>query len=268
MRRFASLTTAFALVLLARAVPAQESDAPPDGSPPEDEKSYSWGLGLGGISKQQAYTGIDRENIGIPLIYFENRWVQLFGPWLDIKLPSLEWKDDNELSFGLRTQFFGTDGYEEDDAPILEGMDERKESLLVGAYAKWSNPIVDVSAEYLQDVSGESEGSRIKFGVEKSWQAGQHWRFTPSATATWYDDKYVDYYYGVRPAEARIDRPSYVGDATMNFDLGLRTDYMFDQHQSVFVMLEYTALGSEIDDSPLTDRSNETMVLLGYIYRF
>lgn len=256
------------LASFAVAAAAQESDSPPDGGPPEDDKPYSWGLGIGGISKQQAYTGIDRDNMGIPLIYFENRWVQLFGPWLDIKLPSLEFKNDQELSFGIRTQFFGTDGYEADDAPILAGMEERKESLLVGAYAKWSNPFADFSAEYLQDVSGESEGSRIKVGVEKSWQVGQHWRFTPSATATYYDDKYIDYYYGVRANEARVGRPVYVGDATMNFDVGLRTDYMFDQHQAVFVMLEYTALGSEIDDSPLTDRSNETMVLLGYLYRF
>lgn len=258
--------TCLALTLLAAsAVGAAEQEGSPEG---DDSKSYSWGLGLAALSQQQGYTGIDRENIAIPVIYFENRWVQLFGPWLDIKLPELEWGEDQKLSSGVRTQLFGFNGYEPDDAPILNGMEERKNGIFAGPFAKWSNPIVDVSLEWMLDATGDSEGQRMTVGLEKQFHFGEHLMLTPSVTATWMDDTYVDYYYGVRTSEARTGRAAFVADSTMNTDFSLRTDYMFDQHHAAFAMLQYTALGSEIEDSPLTDRSSETMVLMGYMYRF
>jgi MipA family protein len=252
-------------LIAASAAGAAEQDGPPDG---EESKSYSWGLGLGAISQQQAYVGIDRENIAIPVIYFENRWVQLFGPWLDIKAPELEWSQDQKLSSGVRTQLFGFNGYEAGDAAILNGMEERKSGIFAGPFVKWSNPLVDVSLEWMLNASGNSKGQRMTLGLERQFHVGEHLMFTPSATATWMDEKYVDYYYGVRNSEARLGRPAYVAGGTMNADFSLRTDYMFDQHHAVFGMFQYTALGSEIKDSPLTGRSGETMVLMGYMYRF
>jgi len=245
------------------------SAAGQEGAPePEDSRSFSWGLGLAALTQQQGYSGIDRETIAIPVIYFENAWVQLFGPWLDIKLPELEWRGEQKLEYGVRTQLFGFNGYEADDAPILAGMDERKSGIFAGPFAKWSNPIVDVSLEWLVDASGNSEGQRTTLGLERQYHVGEHLMFTPGVTATWMDEEYVDYYYGVRGAEARAGRPAYSAGSTMNADFSLRTDYLFDRHHAVFGMLQYTALGAEIKDSPLTDRSGETMVLLGYMYRF
>src|SRR5687768_15921840 len=98
MRRVAIRLTSLALTVLAAAAAgaAEQQGDGPDGGPggpggPGDEsKSYSWGLGLAGISQQLAYTDIDRDTTAVPLIYFENRWVQLFGPFLDIKAPGIK----------------------------------------------------------------------------------------------------------------------------------------------------------------------------------
>jgi outer membrane protein len=224
-------------------------------------------LGLGAISKQQSYTDIDRDNMAIPLIYFENRWVQLLGPRLELKLPGLEWGKEQELSFGVGIEFDGS-GYKGSDAPILSGMAKRKDGILAGASAKWSNPLVNVSTEWMIDAGNASKGQRISIGLERSFNLGERFMFTPSATAIWLDKKYADYYYGVRSAEARADRPAYIADSTVNAELALRTDYMIDQRQMLFASLEYTLLGSEIKDSSLVERSGETMVFLGYLYRF
>jgi outer membrane protein len=275
MLRAPTRLTSLALTLLAAtaAGAAEQQDGSPDGGPggpggPGDGKSYSWGLGLAGISQQLAYTGIDRDNIAVPLIYFENRWLQLFGPFLDIKAPGIKWSEEQELSFTGRIQFFGTNGYEADDAPILNGMAERKSGLFAGPTAKWSNPYANVSLEWMLDAAGVSKGQTIKLGLEHSFQSGGHFMFTPSVAAIWLDKKYADYYYGVRSAEARAGRPAYVADSTMNVEFSLRTDYMIDPRQAVFLSLGYTALGSEIEDSPLTGRSGETQVFAGYLYRF
>lgn len=265
--------TSFALTLIAATAAGAAEQGGPDGNPgdghpPGESKSYSWGLGVGGISQQLSYAGIDRDNMAIPLIYFENRWVQLFGPFLDIKIPGIKWSEKQELSFAARVQFFGVNGYEAGDAPILNGMAERKSGIFAGPTAKWSNPLADVSVEWLFDVSGESKGQQVKLGLEHMFPVGGHFMFTPSVAAIWLDKKYADYYYGVRSVEARAGRPAYIADSTVNVELAVRTDYLINPRQSVFVSLGYTALGSAIKDSPLTDRSAETQVFLGYLYRF
>jgi outer membrane protein len=262
--------TFFASTLLAATFASaaeQDPAAGPDSG--EESQSYSWGVGIAGLSQQQSYANIDRNNLAIPLIYFENRWVELMGPWLDIKLPGLEWGEDQELKFALRTQLFGFDGYKPKDAPILNGMDERKAGIFAGPSFKWSNPIADVFGEAMFDASGNSEGQRISIGVERQFHIGERFMITPSVSATWADKEYADYYYGVRSAEARADRPAYsIADSIVNTELTLRADYMFDQRQAVFLQAGYTALDSKIEDSPLTDRSGETMLLFGYLYRF
>lgn len=233
----------------------------------ETSPSYSWGLGLAAMSKQQAYAGIDRDNKVVPLIYFENDWVQLMGPRLEIKLPGVEWGDDQALAFGVGIEFDGS-GYKPGDARTLNGMRERKNGFLSGAYMKWSNPLVDVSAEWMIDASNKSEGQRVSVGFERSFNIGERIRLTPGIGFVWLDGSYADYYYGVRNTEARADRPAYEVDSTINAKISVRTDYMVDEHQSAFLSLEHMALGSEIKDSPLTDRSGESMVFLGYLYRF
>ncbi|WP_417355767.1 ATP-binding protein [Gallaecimonas pentaromativorans] len=48
-----------------------------------------WGLGIGASSKQKAYKDIDRKNRVLPLVSYENRYIQLQGPELAINLPEL-----------------------------------------------------------------------------------------------------------------------------------------------------------------------------------
>jgi outer membrane protein len=255
-------------LLAATAAGAAEHDPAGESDSGNESSSYSWGLGLAGFTQQQAYTGIDRFNMAIPLIHFENRWVELMGPWLDLKLPALEWGEDQKLSFAVRTQLFGFDGYKAKDAPILNAMATRKSGIFSGPSVKWSNSLVDVFGEGMFDVSGNSKGRRVSIGLERQFPIGERFMITPSATAIWLDEKYTNYYYGVRTTEARAGRPAYAADSTMNTEFSLRADYFIDQRQAVFAQLGYTALGSEIKDSPLTDRSSETMLFVGYLYRF
>lgn len=214
------ITLCTSILLAASAANAAERD--PAGADPGEQESisYSWGFGVAGLSQQQSYAGVDRNNFAIPLIYFENRWVELMGPWLDIKLPSLEWGEDQELKFAVRTQLFGFDGYEPKDAPILNGMEERKAGIFAGPSFKWSNPIADVFGEAMFDASGNSKGQRFSLGVERQFHIGERFMITPGVTATWADEKYADYYYGVRSAEARADRAAYsIGDSVVNTEL-------------------------------------------------
>lgn len=227
----------------------------------------SWGLGIGLASSQQAYTDIDRDNEAIPLIYFENDYVQLFGPRAEIKLPGLQISESNELEFNLVAKY-DSSGYEEGDSRILDGMDDRDGGFWAGAVMRWEHELFDVSAEWLADASSKSDGQRVTVELERSWRWGEHITLTPRLAAVWQDKEYVDYYFGVRSDEARFDRPTYQGKSGINTEFGVRTSYMVDRHHSVFLDLEAVRLASEIEDSPLVDDSTENSVRFGYLYRF
>ncbi|MGQ4878523.1 MipA/OmpV family protein [Billgrantia sp. LNSP4103-1] len=236
---------------------------------PNDAESSSttWGLGLGVMSEQEPYAGMDRDNQPLPLLEVENRYIHLFGPQIELKLPSLDISDSQELDFGIVVQYDGS-GYEESDADILDGMSERKDGFWAGAKVEWGNDFVDVGAEWLADVSGNSKGQLINVGLERTWYFGEHFLLTPHVGASWQDAKTIDYYFGVRDSEARIGRPAYTGESATNIEAGVRGVYMFDQHHSVLMGAEVTRLADEIKDSPLVDRSTTNSVYLGYLYRF
>lgn len=227
----------------------------------------TWGLGVAGASSQKAYKGSGRDNLVLPLVYFENQWVRVFGPRVEFKLPSLDVGASQKMDFRLLARY-DESGYKSDDASILSGMAERKGGLWAGGKATWHNDLADVSAEVLADASGNSKGQRATLGLEKTFRLGQKVMLAPRVSASWMSKKYVDYYYGVRDNEVRADRPSYVGESAVNVEFGARATYLFNASHSVFLDVGVTSLAKEIKASPLVDRSTENRVSVGYLYRF
>ncbi|WP_332293244.1 MipA/OmpV family protein [Aquincola agrisoli] len=256
-RPFRSAVAAAALGALIGPAAWAQAPAPEAGTGP----ASPWGLGLGVAYDRQPYRDFDDKAQALPLLVYENRWVSIFGPRIDLKLPSA-----GPVSFRLRAAYSG-DGYEDDDSPYLRGMDKRKSSFWLGGAATWRNEIANVSAEWLGDASGHSKGQRFKLQAERRFQAGA-FDLTPRLAAQWVDSKYVDYYYGVRSSEVRLGRSVYEGDATVNVEAGLRIGYGITPKQSVFLDVSTTRLGSGIKDSPLVDRSSTSGVRIGYFYRF
>lgn len=241
----------------------------------ESPKNYAkpdsqWGIGLVALTNQKPFTDIDAESLVFPAIFFENQYLHLFGPSMDLKLPSLIISDSQrlELKLPLRYDFGGYDEDEVKDTPILNGMDERKGGIWAGVSVTWKNSLVDVSAEWLSDTSGNSDGQRFAFGFERTWMFGRQFLLTPRVVAVWMDDKNIDYYYGVRSNEIRVDRPIYLGKAGMNMEYGIRGVYLLDRQHSIFIDAGVTSLADEIQDSPLIDASVDGNILIGYRYQF
>jgi len=234
---------------------------------PGGPEGSQWGLGLGVISSQTPYRGVDRETKALPMIKFENEYVKLGGLGLEVKLPSLDLGDGQRLKFGLVGKL-DLGGYEASDSPFLAGMAERKGGFWAGAKAEWENDVVEVSAQWIADTSGHSKGQRFSLGLEKNWRFGDKVMVVPHLTAHWLDKKYVDYYYGVKSTEVAAGRPLYLGKSGVNAEVGVRAMYRIDAHQSVLMDVGVTSLAKGIKDSPLVDRSSENRVMIGYMYRF
>lgn len=148
--------SAFVVGLASAPVRAAEFEYP--------EEATSWGLGIGAASSQDPYTNIDRESDALPLIYYENTYVMVFGPTAEFKLPGLRISDAQRFNFSI-VATYDESGYEEGDARILDGMDDRDGGFWAGAKVEWENEVVNVSAEWLADASGDSEGQQASLGL-------------------------------------------------------------------------------------------------------
>lgn len=252
-------------ILLACTVPVLAQEQQGEGKP----EGSSWGVGLGMISMQKAYAGVSRDNKVLPMLTYESKHLKLSGPNLDIKLPGVQLSESQHLNFGLTYKFFGGGiGYEASDSPALVGMEERKAGRWAGAKMEWKNDLADVNLEWLTDAASASKGQRVNLSVGQKWMLGRSWMLAPSIGAEWVDNKYVDYYYGVRSNEATAGRAAYLGTATVNTEISLMTMYRLDKQQSLILTVGVKSLGKEIKDSPIVDRSTENRVMLGYTYRF
>lgn len=227
----------------------------------------TWGLGVGAVSSQEPYIDLDRDNTALPLLHFENRYVRFFGSTLEAKLPNLTLSETNQIHFSLIGRWDGS-GYEPGDSWVLEGMEERESGLWAGAKVEWQTNVANISADWTHDIASNSKGQRLNLGVDRSWQMGAHLTLTPRIGATWHDDNYVDYYYGVRSNEARFGRPEYQGESGFNAEVGLQSIYRFNNHHSLMLDVQATTIASEMKDSPLVDDSTNNSVFLGYMYHF
>lgn len=207
------------------------------------------------------YKGVDSKTRFLPIITYENRWLRLLGPGLEIKLGRT-----GPVDLGLLVSY-ADDGYKPDDSSALTGMAERKSGFWLGARAQTTTPWANLSAEWSADVSSHSKGQKIKLTAEHRFSLGDA-GITPRLSATWTDRRYTTYYYGVTADEATPDRPAYSPGATVSTEAGLRLDYQIAPKNILFADVSVRALGNAMKDSPLVERSSVSGLRLGYLYRF
>ncbi|MGS5085021.1 MipA/OmpV family protein [Hydrogenophaga sp. A37] len=250
-----SLATAAAWAQTPAPVPAEAPPATPEGA------SATWGAGLLVSAEVLPYRGAGHQLRALPVLQFENNWLRVFGPVLDLKL-----HDAENRNLALRLRYADT-GYEAKDSAFLAGMAERKNSVWLGAKGEWRNGIGQLSGEWLTDASGHSKGQQLKVVAETLKHVGPV-GIVPRLGLVWQDQKYVDYHFGVSASEARAGRQAYAGKAAVSTEIGVRLLHRLAPQQSVFLDLSATALGSAIKDSPLVDRRWVSAARLGYVYRF
>src|SRR5450830_1635621 len=244
----------------AGAVQAQEIDGNTDNG---GDKSIEpgWGLGLGVGVQRSPYRGYGTKTRALPILLYNSEHFRVVGTTADWKLGSV-----SQFDFALRAKYSNGAGYKSGDAPILNGMDERKDGFWLGGAAAWRAPLAKFTLEWLK-AAGNSKGQTVKLGAERGFTVGSV-KLTPHLGVAWMNNDYVNYYYGVKSTEVRSTRAAYTGKSTTNASVGLRTDYSLTAAQSMFLDLSVTHYGSGITDSPLVDRSTAPGLRLGYIYKF
>jgi outer membrane protein len=157
--------------------------------------------------------------------------------------------------------------YNSNDSDYLEGMGDRNRtaeaglsfSSRLGRFGFDAGVVSD-----LLDVHGGQEANAalaVRFG-------GPVVTVAPGVGVNWQSAELVDYYYGVRPQEARADRPAYAGSAAVNRYARLLVRYRFAKRWGVLGLAKVTRLDNAIYDSPLVNQRHVGSGVLAVTYSF
>ncbi|WP_321804140.1 MipA/OmpV family protein [Burkholderia sp. BCC1993] len=218
-----------------------------------------WGLGAGVGVMPSPYKGDSTRYLPIPLVTFDNKWVHVAGTTMDMKIGA--WSDVSVVLRGRAALF---DGFKGSDAPVLNDMEKRSGAFWYGPSLEWRTSVGTLSGGFLL---GGNKGTVGNVDFNRSFEVGR-WSLEPYVGANWWSAKYVDYYYGVRPWEARAWRPAYTGESTWNVSVGTRASYRITRQQMVGIDVGATRLGNSVTESPIVGRRFIPQARLVYSYQF
>lgn len=253
MTRFAHPTAVLASAL-ALVAPAAQASAP-------EAEVPTWGLGLALSPDFRPYRDFDQKTRVWPLLSFENRWLRVAGPGVEFKLGQA-----GPVALGLTLSYAG-DGFDASDSPVFQGMAERRASVWVGGRAAARTGLGLVSAEWQADAAGHSKGQKLKLGWQQRLPLGD-WALTPRVGATWHDQRFVRYYYGVEAGEVRAGRAPYRPGDAWTTEVGVRADLRLTPAHGLFADLGAVVYGDRFAASPLVDRRTVPSVRVGWLTRF
>jgi outer membrane protein len=216
-------------------------------------------LGAGALITSKPYTDVDAKLYPVPLFAYEGERLYMRGVTGGYRLFGGEGWSIGPI---IQPRF---DGYEEGDSRALAGMDERKWSVDAGAGVSWLTGIGLFGLTYVTDVLGRHDGQELEFNytVLLKWMG---FDFIPSAGIRWKSANLVDYYYGVRPEEARAGRPAYEGQDALDPFARLALRREVSDRWSLLTAVQYELLDDEIADSPIVDKDFDVSFMVGVLY--
>jgi len=220
-------------------------------------------LGIALVNTGRFVGSDERVTLPLPLLYFNYNdrlyWsITSVGTWL--------WRSDDRLfRIGLLAKARGR--VQGDDTPYA-GIFDRDPSVDAGLNVLWQLHPLLVGASWYGDALGRSHGQNANLRLTLPIHLGGRWVTTPSVIAEWQDEKLVDYYYGVTPAETGGGASTYVGSATLNLRAGWSLGYRISRQWTVLGGVSYTRLGDGIADSPLVSHHSNLLAYLAVNWRF
>ncbi|MCJ8268855.1 MAG: MipA/OmpV family protein, partial [Psychrosphaera sp.] len=128
-----------------------------------------------------------------------------------------------------------------------------------------------LSLTVAQDVSDRAKASTASAALNFSlWDFGRGRQIKLKASLDWYNEDYVNYYYGIAPEQANlaVGRQEYQGTSATNYQLGLEAIYPFNRHWALVISASRTMLDDSIVDSPLVGADYLDSLEVVRAYRF
>ena len=223
------------------------------------EEESKFHLGLGGFVQTEPYKGVHAKVYPAPVVAYEGERLYVRSAIVGYRLIS-----DKGVSIGPMVQP-RLESYNGDDSPFLNGMQDRRWSVDGGVNIEAITRVGLFGVSVVTDLLGRCRGQEVEWRYMIMFPVlGFH--LIPSGGVRWKSDKLVDYYYGVRPSEARPDRPAYEGKPAFDPFLRLVVRRKLTEHWSLFSDAQYEWLAGEITDSPIVNKDHQVSFTAGVLY--
>lgn len=129
----------------------------------------------------------------------------------------------------------------------------------------WHNVKVQTHGTY-----GE-EGGHLGAAVFKPYAVTDKLTLVPRVSLTYFEEDYVDYYFGVTESEARRNDKigkKYDPDGAFSYAFDLAASYALKDNVTLIGFAGVEKLSSDIDDSPIVEEDTLYRVGVGATYRF
>ena len=256
MKRSWIAVTALAFVLqLAAAVRAEG-----------DSDRWGWGIGIGGTVISSEYKGIESGGSALPLLGYEGNWLYLRGLSGGLHIFKNDFHEFNiQLSY-LPQHFYA--GWS--DNSRMKRLDDRYSSLLAGLDYRL-NTAYGVGQLSLSRGCWNSRG--IVAGLCLPWLE-RVVSLAPTVGVRWTD--VVQHYCYIQTLQARwlasearaSGLRSYSPESSFSPYGGLAARMLLNENWSIFASGQLMFLGSEIQDSPMVDKSTKYSLSGGFLYNF
>jgi outer membrane protein len=210
--------------------------------------------------ERSPYRGAGMRHDFVPVYLYEGERVYLHSISVGLKLGESEAR---RFDLFLRHRF---EGHPTDDIPaLLSGMAEREPGIDAGIGAQIGGSWGIAFAEVLTDASTASGGSELRLGYKYPMRRGRLW-LRPHATVSLRSAKLNDYYYGVRPEEARADRPAYEAGSGAMPEIGLFGAYRLAYGWRLFGGATLAQLPQTVRRSPIVGERTLRTLHFGLFY--
>jgi len=123
-----------------------------------------------------------------------------------------------------------------------------------------------VQLRWVGDISG-NHGAAGSLRLGQSWQY-RNWNFHGVVSADWLSRKATNYWIGVTPAESTQRFPAYQTDGSTYFSAEAGVTYPISDHWVGRTYLRYSALPSQVSQSPLMDEHYALVLTATVSYAF
>ena len=214
------------------------------------------GVGLGAIARGSPYRGYSGGVYQvIPAITYTGERLQVFGPRIQVGLVG-----DGKLRLG-GTVTYRMGVYEEDESDFLEGMGDRKDTIMVGLALKAELPGgVDLSVSYEHDAIGKIGGGTARLKIDKSFRFGV-FAFSPEVGVNWLSPGLSNHDFGVPAEGATLERAAYDLNGAFSVEGGIGVFFDAAPDWLVVASIGVEVFGDEVTDSPIVDDNH---VLKGF----
>jgi outer membrane protein len=217
-------------------------------------------IGLMPRIERSPYSGDGTRYDFVPVYLYEGERVYLRSLSLGLKIGATEAR---RFEIFLRHRF---QRHPTDDIPeALAGMAPREPGIDVGIGAQAGGRWGLLFAELLRDGSQVSHGTELRLGYKYPVRVGAL-SLRPHAMLSLRSADLNNYYYGVRPEEARADRPAYQSAMGVIPEIGLQASYQLSSKWRLLAGASVARLPGTVRDSPIVDHGSVRSVEFAALY--